>query len=69
MLLVVYSLIYQIMKNERAFGFISLIVLSVLTVGQFFSLVEKEFDIQRLEQKLEYTVDRLEKVERHSHGH
>ena len=57
------------MKHERAFVFLSLLTLAILTVGQFFSLVDKEFAIQRLEQEQNHLEEKLEKVERFSHGH
>ena len=57
------------MKHERAFVFLSLLTLAILTVGQFFSLVDKEFAIQRLEQEQSHLEEKLEKIERFSHAH
>lgn len=57
------------MKHERAFVFITLIIFGVLTIGQYFSLVDKEFKIQSLEQKQEYLKERLVKMEAYTHAH
>lgn len=57
------------MKHERAFVFITLIIFGMLIIGQYFSLVDKEFKIQSLEQEQQYLKERLNKVERYSHAH